>query len=220
VPTPDSDDWQPGPGSTSTHGDKQYFADMVAHIDKLVGKLQDKLKELGLEDNTIFIFTGDNGTFSGINTAWNGTKVKGGKKTITDRGTRVPMIAQWPRQGVAGVVNEDLISFSDFFPTLCEAAGASIPEDLPIDGRSFLPVLDGREFTPRETSYLWYKPTNPSDLIIIARTKFYKLFGDGTFVKVEYPEERPIASAEMTDEERAIQEKLQAVLDRYAQVPR
>ena len=68
---------------------------------------------------------------------------------MTDRGTHVPLIVRWPNHIQAGSQCDDLIDFSDLFPTLCEVAGASMPGD-EIHGRSFLPQLLGKRGHPRE----------------------------------------------------------------------
>ena len=100
-PTPDSTDWDPKRlGSTTYKGDQndpqRHFVDMVAFADKAVGQIVAQLEKSGVRDNTLIIFTGDNGTDKPIVTPWNGTKVVGGKGSMTDTGTRVPLIASWP----------------------------------------------------------------------------------------------------------------------------
>jgi len=132
-PTPDSTDWDPKRlGSTTYKGDRndpqRHFRDMVAYADKVVGQIVAQLEKSGVRDNTLLIFTGDNGTDKPIVTPWNGTKVAGGKGTMTDAGTRVPMIANWPA-GIKqpGRVVDDLVEFCDVMPTLCEVTGALLP---------------------------------------------------------------------------------------------
>ncbi|MCP4199185.1 MAG: sulfatase-like hydrolase/transferase, partial [Proteobacteria bacterium] len=144
-PTPDSTDWDPKRiGSTTYKGDRndpqRHFRDMVAYADKEVGQIVAQLEKSGVRDNTLLIFTGDNGTDKPIVTPWNGTTVVGGKGTMTDMGTRVPCIASWP-EGIkqAGRVVDDLVEFCDMMPTLCEVAGAELPEDYPGDGSSIVP---------------------------------------------------------------------------------
>ena len=147
-PTPDSSDWDPKRlGSTSYKGDhrdyQRHFGDMLAYADKIVGQIVAQLEASGVRDNTLILFTGDNGTDQPIVSAWNGTTVAGGKGKMTDAGTRVPLIASWPGVIDTGKVSQDLVDFSDFLPTLCDATGTEVPADLTIDGRSFLPLLAG-----------------------------------------------------------------------------
>ena len=100
-PTPDSTDWDPKRlGSTTYKGDRnepqRHFRDMVAYADKLVGQIFVQLEKSGIRENTLLIFTGDNGTDKPIVTSWNGTKIAGDKGNMTDAGMRVPLIASWP----------------------------------------------------------------------------------------------------------------------------
>ena len=109
---------------------------------------------LGLAEKTLILFTCDNGTAAGIESRIGDRFVTGGKGRMTDAGTHVPLIARWPGVIAPGSVSRDLIDFSDFLPTLLDAAGAPAPEGL--DGRSFLPQLRGEKGTPREWVYSWY----------------------------------------------------------------
>jgi arylsulfatase A len=142
-PTPDSPNWDPAAMGENVHRDNKHFADMTAYMDKLIGRLVAKLDELGLRENTLVMFLGDNGTNTGITSQFRGQPYKGGKGTSTARGTHVPLIANWPGKVPAGRVNGDLIASTDFLPTLCAVAGVPLPASLPPDGRSFLPQLMG-----------------------------------------------------------------------------
>ena len=175
-PTPDSTDWDPKRlGSTTYKGDlndpQRHFRDMVAYADKLVGQVVAQLETSGVRDNTLIIFTGDNGTDKPIVTRWNGRKVVGGKGTMTDEGTRTPFIASWPA-GIEqpGRVVDDLVEFSDIMPTLCEATGSKLPTNYPGDGVSILPVLknnaSGRK---KDWIHIWYRGQ------VIVRNKQYSL---------------------------------------------
>jgi arylsulfatase A len=150
-PTPDS----PNPNSyrvpNNDHkGDPQYFPDMVKYLDKNVGRLMQTVEDLGIADNTIFIFLADNGTDRDLYNHWGaGYNLRGGKGTMTDRGTHVPLIVRWPGHIAEGTTCNDLVDFSDFLPTFCELAGAPMPDD-DIHGRSFLPQLLSEPGNPRE----------------------------------------------------------------------
>ncbi len=156
-PTPDSKDWDPqSRGSTTYKGDPRMFADMVAYTDKDVGKIVAKLDDLGLREKTLVVFTGDNGTDKPIVTRTTFGQVAGAKGSMTDGGNHVPCIASWPGEVTPGTVIRDIVDFSDFLPTLCQAAGAAIPGDTKLDGRSFLPQLRGETGTPRDSIFMWY----------------------------------------------------------------
>jgi arylsulfatase A len=114
------------------------------------------LENLGLRDNTIMIFTGDNGTDSPIKTQWNDREVVGKKGKVLDEGTRVPFIVNWPGKISPKVQDKELVEFSDIMPTLCEISGAPLPENYPGDGLSLWPVLSGEGSREKKQIYIWY----------------------------------------------------------------
>jgi len=135
---------------------KRNFTDMVQYIDKIVGKIAARLKKLGIADNTLILFTGDNGTGIGITANTTHGSVKGGKSILTHAGTHVPLIAHWPGAIKKASVCDDLIDFSDVFPTIAAATGAAMPKDRTIDGRSFLPQICGQKGQPRKWVFCHY----------------------------------------------------------------
>ena len=114
------------------------FKENVEYMDKLVGRIVAALDEMGLRENTVVFFTGDNGTGGQ------------GKAQPTELGARVPMIVNCP--GVVKPLRRSaaLVDTSDVMPTLADLAGAKVPDDRPIDGRSFAPILRGRKEETRE----------------------------------------------------------------------
>ena len=215
-PTPDSEDWDPkSRGSKTYKGNAKSFGDMVTYMDKMVGKLTDKLDQLGLRNNTLILFTGDNGTDKPIVSAMNGRQVVGQKGWPTDGGTRAPLIASWPGTVPGGVVRSDLVDFSDFLPTLCDASGTDIPAGLGIDGRSFLPQLMGRKGHPREWIYSWYSVEGGASGREWARNQRYKLYRTGQFYDIssDVLEKRPLVR--LTPEAQSVRHILQKALDRY-----
>ncbi len=177
VPTPDSD-------SRNSKDKQKNFEDMVAYMDKMIGRVVDKTQELGIAERTLIMFTGDNGTHRTIQSTLNGVKIQGGKGQTTDAGTRVPLVAYWPGTITARRTNADLIDFSDFLPTCLQLAGTS--DDVTSDGRSFLPQLRGQPGQPREWLFCYYNPrperTSPQRFV---RNQRYKLYGDGRFYDVQ-----------------------------------
>ena len=117
---------------------------MVEYLDKNVGRLVNTVDELGLSDNTIILFCADNGTHGPVTSVWgeNRTKIKGGKMTMTDRGSRVPLIASWPGTIKPGTQCDDLVELADFLPTFLDLASAPKPMQR-VHGQSFLPQLLG-----------------------------------------------------------------------------
>ena len=216
-PTPDSPDWDPNSkGSKTYKGNAKYFGDMVTYMDKTIGKIITKLDDLGIRDNTLVIFLGDNGTDKPVVSTMNGREVAGGKGMMTDAGTRVPLIVSWPAQMTKPVVSDDLVDTTDFLPTICEAAGVAVPEKLHIDGRSFLPQLKGEKGNPREWIYCWYSRSGKSNQAqIFARNQQYKLYSTGKFYDVtnDVLEKKPMQ--DLNDQAKAAQAKLQSALDLY-----
>lgn len=213
LPTPDSDGWK---GDRQTD-EKKNFAEMVAYMDKNVGRLADHVKSLGLAENTLFLFTGDNGTNRNITSPFQGRMLQGGKGRLTDGGTHVPMMAWWPGTLKAGQTHDGLIGFEDFFPTLLELAGIQ-RYDGQLDGRSFLPLLKGEPFTPKPWQFSHYDPRwgeSREHRGRTARTTEYKLYADGPFFYLpDDPDEmKPLDSATATPEAAAVRASLQQVLD-------
>ena len=184
--TPDSPEWMKDDSTVMTYkGQAHYFEDMVEKMDKIVGEINHKLEELGIQNNTIVIFTGDNGTDTPIVSVLNGREVAGAKGKTTDAGTRVPLIVKWPNTIKANSINENLIDFSDFLPTVCEAASIKVPDNLDIDGHSFFPQLVGEKGDARKWIYCWYSRTGKdSQAKVFARNQQYKLYESGEFYEV------------------------------------
>ncbi len=132
------------------------FAAMIDYLDMQVGDIVAKLKELGVYDNTLIIFTSDNGPHQegGADPDYfdsNGP-LKGYKRDLYEGGIRVPMIAVWKGKIVAGTVSDHPSAFWDVFPTVAEITGISTPEN--IDGISFLPTLLGKA-QPKHDYLYW-----------------------------------------------------------------
>lgn len=217
-PTPDSPDWDPKTTGEKQLKDKRHFADMVAYMDKMIGRLDSKLEALGIRENTVVMFLGDNGTHSSITSQFKGQTYQGGKGTTTARGTHVPLIIHWPNGIQSGRINRDLISTADFFPTLCDLAGISIPDHL--DGISFAPQLRGEVGTPRQWLYSWYSPRQKTDLQVRewAFDHRYKLYRDGSFFDLQQdPFEQHQVDLNSAGHPKPIEAaaKLQRVLDRF-----
>ena len=202
--TPDSK-----PGATP----EQLYADNVAYMDKLVGRLVSDLDRLNLREKTLIVFAGDNGTarFGQSRSTLNGRRIHGQKGTMMEGGSRVPLIASWPGTTPAGVVKRDLTDFTDFFPTFAEVAGAAVPSSLTIDGRSFAPQLRGRTGSPREWVYVELAGRS------YVRDARYKLTNGGElFDMKDSPfNEIPIPKGSESSEARAARSRLQRVLDEH-----
>lgn len=216
-PTPDSPDWDPKAVGEKVNDRKENFAGNVAYMDKMVGRLDAKLAELGIRDNTLVIFLGDNGTGGGVVSRFKGADYKGGKGSTSCHGTHVPLIASWPAVIKKGCVSSDLVSSTDFLPTLCEAAGVTVPEN--VDGVSFLSQLRGQKGTPREWLYTWYSPRMKADLTVreCAFDHGYKLYRDGKFFDLSNDplEEKPLQISALQGTASAAAAKLAGALEKF-----
>jgi len=214
-PTPDSPDWDPKACGEAVNRNVKHFADMTAYMDKMVGRLDAKLGELGIRDNTLLLFLGDNGTHPSVTSRLRGKDYRGGKGTTTQHGTHVPLIASWPAVIKEGRVNRELISSVDFLPTICQAAGADAPAN--VDGVSFLPQLRGQQGTPRPWLYSWYLPRPRPNLAPreFAFDHGHKLYRSGEFfdLAADPLEEKPLPLAGLTGEAAIAAKKLQVALE-------
>ena len=218
-PTPDSVDWDPKLQGEQGNRHEKHFKDMVEYMDKLIGKLVARLDQLGIRENTLILFVGDNGTGRGTRSMMGEVVVIGGKGTTTDAGMHVPLIVNWPAGIKAGKVYQDLVDTTDFLPTIVEAAGAKLPPGVPLDGRSILPLMQGRPGKPRDWVYSWYSPRQREDLTVreFAFNANYKLYRTGEFfdLAADLEEKRPMKVASLSGDAAATARVLQAALDRY-----
>jgi arylsulfatase A-like enzyme len=213
----------PNPDSASRSQSKhENFADMVAYTDKLVGRILGTLEDSGLLQNTVVMFTGDNGTHPSITSRTELRTVQGGKGTLPDAGTHVPLLAYWKGHTPEGYVCRDLVDFTDVLPTLMDIAGEALPEDFVTDGSSFLPRLRGNRGHPREWVGCHYEPR--FQYFDRYRGRFvrnhrFKLYEDGRFydVAADVLEENVIrmdpAQTPRLAFKKSQRERLQEVLD-------
>lgn len=185
LPTPDSKSWK-----TDVEGrhkkDTLNFRDMVTYSDKNVGKIIQKLKDFNLYENTIIVFTGDNGTGRAIVTPLkNGSKVNGGKGLTLDRGHHVPLIVNWGTGKYKTHETDDLVDFTDFLPTIADIIGKSVPKTWDTDGTSIFPQIRGKKGVPRKWIFSHYSPNHSEGVnresARFFRDRNFKLYSDGRF---------------------------------------
>ncbi len=180
VPTPDSPEYDRTQKEENGIGDPRFFPGMVAHVDKIVGKIVRCLNDSGIREKTLVLFTGDNGTHFRITSQFRGVDYPGGKGSTTDNGTHVPMIASWPGTIPSGMVNANLVDFSDILPTMADAAGLAVPERWDIDGLSFTDQLMGSTGPHRHWIYCWYHRNGVrEEASQHVRNEHYKLYRNG-----------------------------------------
>ena len=202
VPTPDS-------ANRNSKDKQKNFGDMVAYMDKLIGRIVEQTVKLGIAEKTMVLVTGDNGTHKSLKSKMGDVTIRGGKGLPTDAGTRVALVGYQPGTIPKGRVTNRLVEFSDFMPTIATAAGIDVPQKL--DGVSFLPTLQGQSAKPREPIYIYYWPRpERGEPLRFARSHNWKLYGDGRLFNVSKDvfEKTPISGHD------DVRMTLQSVLDR------
>lgn len=137
------------------------YAGMVTHMDNGIGEILDLLDELKLSENTLVIFTSDNGPtydrLGGSDSEFFDSSggLRGRKGSLYEGGIRVPFVAKWPGKIKPGTTSDHLSAFWDFLPTLCELAKVDPPQD--IDGISMLPTFLGQTDRQQKHKYLYWE---------------------------------------------------------------
>jgi arylsulfatase A len=218
------DPWQSTPDSAEAHTGKsapRYFKDNIEYLDKLVGQLVAQVDDLKLRENTLIVFTSDNGTSKLITSETTSGPVTGSKGTAVDAGTHVPLILSLPSKIQPGTRSQRLTFVTDLFPTFLNVAGVTPPKDLLLDGRALLPGSD-RPAEPRETIYMKYDTKGRNTPTAEwARSVRFKLHADGKLFDLsQAPTEQPeaaIPADKASAEAQSARQELQQVLDHYAE---
>jgi arylsulfatase A len=195
----------------------RFYKDMVEYHDKVIGRLLDYLEEQGLSEDTLVIYTGDNGSPHDVCTMFHQhNEICGGKGKTNDRGTHVPLIAQQPGTVPAGRTNDDLIDVTDFLPTMLEAAQIETPEGYFMDGRSFYSQLKGEKGEPKDWIFFHFEPMsarNAARRIRFVRDRDWKLYETGELYDLnsDLDEEVPIREPQDGEKSAAARAKLKPV---------
>ncbi len=190
---------------------RERYQDNIAYMDKQVGELLAELDKLGIRNNTLVIFTGDNGTLGGADgfaSPVRGRMINGWKGSMLEGGSRVPFIASWPGKTPAGAVSKDIVNFTDMLSTFVELGGGALPKDFKYDSRSLAPQLRGEKGNPREWAYVqrganWF--VRESGFKMNENGELFDM-SDAPFV------EKPVSVSADTDASRAARARLTAVL--------
>jgi len=152
---------QPTPDSKPES--KDLYTDNINYMDKLVGNLVKAIDSMGIRQNTLIVFMGDNGTANGPNvqSTIQGKKLSGKKGSMLECGSLVPFIANWTGTIMPNQTTNQLIDATDLLPTFASLAGAAIPKKLMIDGKSFAKNLTSSNAPQREWIFIelgkdWY----------------------------------------------------------------
>jgi arylsulfatase A-like enzyme len=129
------------------------YGDVIEEIDYSTGKILEALKESGVDDNTLIVFTSDNG---GIRR--NNIPLSGGKATIMEGGMRVPCVMRWPNSIPAGTSCDEVCTTMDLLPTFARLAGTSEPDDRIIDGKNILHLMQHKYWarSPHKAFYYYF----------------------------------------------------------------
>jgi arylsulfatase A len=151
--------YEPAPephwSATAANGisEKQHrIRSMIARMDYQIGRITAELDKLGIADNTVVLFTSDNGGHKESN---NGP-FRGHKSELYEGGIRVPFIMRWPGKVPASKITTELGHTNDILPTLCATAGIALPENANYDGRNIFPALQGQSMNNADKAHFWY----------------------------------------------------------------
>lgn len=222
VPTPDDPQyaaWDPAVDDTANN-DKSYFPDMVAYMDKIVGKLVNKVQSSGLAQKTIIIYTSDNATYGGITSMYQGRKVKGAKDSTDFDGINVPFLAYWPGTIAPGTVDTSLVDMTDFFPTFCDIAASTKTPYQPLDGTTFYDNLIGNITASKQRTYVYcYWPRDYQRKIDLSYVtnynyKLYDSLNGGNFydIRADVYERNPIPNNQLTPDEKKTKNQFTKIL--------
>ncbi|MED5259031.1 MAG: sulfatase [Verrucomicrobiota bacterium] len=201
------------------------YATMVESVDQAVGRIITILKEEGIFDRTLIIFTSDNGGLLGVT---NNAPLRSGKGFPYEGGIRVPLIIFWPDFINGGKVIDTPVSSIDFFPTLCSAAGINNSTDKVVDGLNLLPLIKGENNIKRQ-SLFWHFPhyrgkINPYSIIRNGDWKLIKRYDGKPFelfnLKNDLSEKNDL-SQDMPEKVKELNEEIMIwLLKTNAKVPR
>ena len=187
------------------------FGHMITYMDMIIGKFMDKLKEHGIDDNTLLIFTGDNGTGRSITSTLPGMDLPGGKGNMIESGTRVPLLCWWPGKVPAGE-RDGFFCLVDVLPTTASLSG--IPVDDVVDGMDLSHNLLKQDGDDRDHVLMAYK----SDRFV--RTERFRLHSNGNFYDIPISSNKKRYSEELSTnpEHTAEKSRMQKILDDFMKI--
>ena len=160
----------PAANEKTTPEEKRIHAAMLHSMDRNVAAIMEEIEKLGLSDNTIVVFTSDNGAMA----AGSSLPLRGHKHTIYDGGVRMPTAIRWPRGGLVGGRKwEGLCGALDMFPTLMAMTGSKMPDTRPLDGKNVWPALRDNTTSPVESYYFVWRD---QDALRTPQWKLHRFF--------------------------------------------
>ena len=220
LPTPNSKDWENEQNRLNSNN-PEYFPEMVSYMDSTVGKIINALKNNNIDDNTIIIFLGDNGTDRKVFTKNNNVLVKGSKGLTNKYGTNVPLIISWSK--LKKIKNEQtpLVDLIDFYSTFEDLLDV---EKKTSNGVSLLPLLLGENFDERKYITTYYNPMWGSlykNRAVYIQNKKYKLYKSGSFYNYQLdPEEKyPLSLKSLNESILNLYTEMDSILKKIPDLP-
>ena len=179
--------------------DKTYFGN-ISQLDYALGKVMETLETQGVADNTLLIFSSDNGPILGVGGSSGG--LRGNKRSDFEGGIRVPFIAKWPGHIKPGSVNDTPVIGTDIFATVLDIVNIPLPTDRTIDGASMLPVFAGKP-ADRKIPMFWRTHVSSAQDRVAVRVGDWKIVANDTLtkfmlfnVKKDWQEKNNLATSE------------------------
>ncbi len=219
VPTPDSPEWESM--ETRSKQEDRFYIDMVAYMDKIIGRIVNELKTQGIADNTLLYFIGDNGTKTTLVSLTENGPIRGGKGNTITHGNHVPMVASWPEKIKKPYTYNGLINFTDFYATFCDILDVANESD----GLSMIDLLYGEKLLERKIVTTYYDPMWSANVTqfrnVFSQNSRYKLYKDGKFYDMESDilEKSPLSDKELSEDQKIIKAKLADELARFPSLP-
>jgi len=172
------------------HKEAIYYGN-VAQMDHAFGRLMKSLRQMNLVDNSLVMFTSDNGPetlkrYRGAESSYGSPGcLRGMKLHMYEGGIRIPGMIRWPGHVTAGSVSDEPINGTDILPTLCNVAGVTVPKDKPIDGVNILPALRGKKLERKIPLYWRYDRALSKPFTVAMRWGDWKILADNDMTKFE-----------------------------------
>ena len=187
------------------------FGHMITYMDDIIGQIMARLKQHGLDENTLVIFTGDNGTHKKIVSKLPGMNLQGGKGSPIESGSRVPFIARWPKK-IKPTETDEFFSLVDVLPTIASIAGIQLTAE--VDGMDLSHLFFGGKGINREYIVMPYKG-------FYVRDKRFRLHADGRMFDIPVSSDKERYSEKETNnpEYEPDRKRLQTLIDKYIERP-
>ena len=184
------------------------FGHMITYMDDTIGQIMKRLEDHGIDKNTVVFFTGDNGTGKEITSKLPGMNLKGGKGSMTEAGSRVPLLAWWPGT-IQPAVRDEFFCLVDILPTVASLSGIKLSREL--DGMDLSHNLLGKKGKNREYVQICYKKG------LFVRDRRFRLHEDGRFYDIPTTSDKERYSEKKSDnpEHEVHRKRLQVIMDQF-----